>query len=142
MEVTPWTIHGHPIPVTAQQRLQRNIRYGRDGAEIRKGCDVPAQARLTHPLPCAVLGSSAQEGNYSIGKGPEEVTECCELLGLCEDLSWACPAWPRGKLGRIPSPSPLLLNIRTRELQPQFWWGRSRRNGGVFTATAFGSFQQ
>lgn len=40
MEVTPWTIHGHPIPVTAQQRLQRNIRYGRDGAEIRKGCDV------------------------------------------------------------------------------------------------------
>lgn len=58
------------------------------GMEQRSGRAVMSQhkPRLTHPLSCAVLGSSAQEGNHSIGKGPEEVIERHELLGLCEEL--------------------------------------------------------
>lgn len=83
VQVTPWTIHGQPIPVIAQQRLQGVSGTGRDGAEIKKGYDVPTQTWAHSPSALGAVGSSAQEGNHSIGKGPEEVTE---LLALCEEL--------------------------------------------------------
>lgn len=86
VQVTPWTVHGQPIPVTAQQRLQGDPGTGGDGAEIRRGCDVPTQAWAHSPSALCAVGSSAQEGNHSIGKALEEVTECHELLALCQEL--------------------------------------------------------
>lgn len=77
----------HPSDGLNKSSTCSTCGMGRDGAEIRKGFDVPTQAWAhSSSALCPLLGHSAQEGNHSLGKGPEKVTECQELLGLCEEL--------------------------------------------------------
>lgn len=98
-----WTAH----PSDSSKKTAREHQVW-IGMEQRLGRAVMSQhkPRLTHPLPCAVLGSSAQAGNHSMGQGPEEVTEGHELLAPCEELLRAGPAQPGPERSWGGSPHP------------------------------------